>query len=82
MLVFNASSVAVLWFGAHNVAKGTMQVGSLSAYLAYLIQILRHSEGHETEEDWETAAKAWDDLQMIPGVPGIGGGSGSFGIGG
>jgi ATP-binding cassette, subfamily B, multidrug efflux pump len=40
MLVFNASSVAVLWFGAHNIANGTLQVGSLTAYLAYLIQIL------------------------------------------
>jgi ATP-binding cassette subfamily B protein len=40
MLVFNASSVAVLWFGAHIVARGTLQVGSLTAYLAYLIQIL------------------------------------------
>jgi ATP-binding cassette, subfamily B, multidrug efflux pump len=40
MLVFNASSVAVLWFGAHNIADGKLQVGSLTAYLAYLIQIL------------------------------------------
>jgi ATP-binding cassette, subfamily B, multidrug efflux pump len=40
MLVFNASSVAVLWYGAHNIAAGTLQVGSLTAYLAYLIQIL------------------------------------------
>jgi ATP-binding cassette subfamily B protein len=40
MLVFNASSVTVLWFGSHKIAEGTLQIGSLTAYLAYLIQIL------------------------------------------
>jgi ATP-binding cassette subfamily B protein len=40
MLVFNASSVAVLWFGSHKIAGGTLEIGSLTAYLAYLIQIL------------------------------------------
>ena len=40
MLVFNASNIAVLWFGSHQVAAGSLEVGSLIAYLAYLIQIL------------------------------------------
>ncbi len=40
MLVFNASSVAVMWFGSRGIADGTLQVGALTAYLAYLIQIL------------------------------------------
>jgi ATP-binding cassette subfamily B protein len=40
LLVFNASSVAVWWFGANRVASGGLQVGSLSAYQAYLLQIL------------------------------------------
>lgn len=40
MLVLNVSSVAVLWFGAHRVDTGSMQVGSLTAFLTYLIQIL------------------------------------------
>jgi ATP-binding cassette subfamily B multidrug efflux pump len=40
MLVLNASSVAVLWFGASRVDSGQMQVGSLTAYLSYLAQIL------------------------------------------
>ena len=40
MLVFNASSVAVLWFGSHQIAEGTLEIGALIAYLAYLIQIL------------------------------------------
>ncbi|QNN51518.1 ABC transporter ATP-binding protein [Nocardioides mesophilus] len=40
MLILNVSSVAVLWFGAHRVDAGEMQVGSLTAFLAYLVQIL------------------------------------------
>ncbi len=40
MLIFNASTVAVLWFGAHRVGAGSMQVGELTAFLAYLMQIL------------------------------------------
>jgi hypothetical protein len=42
--------------------------------LAYLIRMLRQTQGQDTESDWQTAAKAWDDLQMIPGggEPGIG----------
>ena len=40
MLVLNVSSVAVLWFGAQRVDTGAMQIGSLTAFLTYLIQIL------------------------------------------
>src|SRR6185437_15287319 len=40
MLVFNTSSVAVLWFGAHRVEAGQIQIGSLIAFLSYLVQIL------------------------------------------
>jgi ATP-binding cassette, subfamily B, multidrug efflux pump len=40
MLVLNFSSVAVLWFGGHLVARGSMQIGSLTAFLTYLLQIL------------------------------------------
>src|SRR5690606_11897043 len=40
MLVMNASSVAVVWFGGHRVASGDLQVGTLTAFLAYLVQIL------------------------------------------
>jgi ATP-binding cassette subfamily B protein len=40
MLVMNASSVAVLWFGGLRVDAAAMQVGSLTAFLSYLIQIL------------------------------------------
>jgi ATP-binding cassette subfamily B multidrug efflux pump len=40
MLVVNISSVAVIWFGGHRVDDGEMQVGALTAFLSYLMQIL------------------------------------------
>jgi ATP-binding cassette subfamily B protein len=39
-LLINLSSVAVLWIGADRVADGDVQIGSLVAYLSYLVQIL------------------------------------------
>jgi ATP-binding cassette subfamily B protein len=39
-LVFNASSVAVLWFGSHRVASGAIGIGAMGAFLNYLMQIL------------------------------------------
>jgi ATP-binding cassette subfamily B protein len=40
MAIVNLSSVAVLWFGAHRIDSGGMQVGALTAFLSYLMQIL------------------------------------------
>jgi ATP-binding cassette subfamily B protein len=40
MLIFNASTVAVLWFGSHRVESGQMQIGELTAFMSYLMQIL------------------------------------------
>jgi ATP-binding cassette subfamily B protein len=40
MAVMNLSSVAVIWFGGHLVADGSMPVGNLSAFLSYILQIL------------------------------------------
>jgi ATP-binding cassette subfamily B multidrug efflux pump len=40
MLVFNASSIAVLWFGAARVEAGEIEIGALTAFLQYLLQIL------------------------------------------
>ncbi len=40
MLVLNVSSVAVIWFGAFRIGDGSMQVGTLVAFLSYLMQIL------------------------------------------
>lgn len=39
MLVMNATSVAVLWFGAYRVENG-MQIGALTAFLSYIMYIL------------------------------------------
>jgi ATP-binding cassette subfamily B multidrug efflux pump len=39
-LLINASSVGVLWLGASRVNSGAIQVGTLIAYLTYLVQIL------------------------------------------
>jgi ATP-binding cassette subfamily B protein len=40
MLVLNVSSVAAVWIGADRIDSGEIQVGSLIAFLTYLIQIL------------------------------------------
>ncbi|HEY6494330.1 MAG TPA: ABC transporter ATP-binding protein, partial [Trebonia sp.] len=40
LLVLNLSTTAVVWFGGHLVADGTMQIGSLTAFITYLAQIL------------------------------------------
>lgn len=40
MLVMNISSVAVLWFGGFRIDSGAMEIGSLTAFLTYLVQIL------------------------------------------
>ena len=47
----------------------SVQVGlaasSLFAALAYLARMIRRGEGHVLESDWETAARAWDDLRAL-----------------
>ena len=40
MFILNVSTVAVLWFGGLRVDAGQMSVGSLTAFLSYLVQIL------------------------------------------
>jgi len=40
MLIINLASVAIVWFGAHLVDSGEMQIGSLTAFISYVIQIL------------------------------------------
>ena len=39
-VVVNISSVAVLWIGSNRIADGSISVGSMIAFLTYLIQIL------------------------------------------
>jgi len=40
MLLLNLSSVAVIWFGGKLVDSGQMSIGNLTAFLAYIMQIL------------------------------------------
>ena len=40
MLIMNLSSVAIIWFGGHFVDDGSMQIGDLTAFLSYIMQIL------------------------------------------
>lgn len=40
MLVMNLGSASVMWFGGHRIADGHIQVGQLTAFLTYLMQIL------------------------------------------
>ncbi|GAA4930040.1 ABC transporter ATP-binding protein [Actinoplanes utahensis] len=40
LLIVNISSVAVLWFGGHRIDSGGMQIGALTAFVSYLMQIL------------------------------------------
>ena len=40
MLIMNGSSVAIVWFGGHLINDGQMQIGDLTAFLQYIVQIL------------------------------------------
>ena len=40
MMILNLSSVAVIWFGGKLVDTGEMPIGNLTAFLAYIMQIL------------------------------------------
>lgn len=39
-LIIGASTVAVTWFGAHRIDSGAMEIGAMTAFLSYLMQIL------------------------------------------
>lgn len=39
-LIINMASLGVLWIGADRIGAGNMQIGSLIAYLSYVVQIL------------------------------------------
>jgi ATP-binding cassette, subfamily B, multidrug efflux pump len=40
MLIINLASVAIVWFGAHLVNSGDMEIGSMTAFISYVVQIL------------------------------------------
>lgn len=39
-MILHIATASVLWFGGHRVETGDMQIGSLTAFLQYLLQIL------------------------------------------
>ncbi|MCL2784358.1 MAG: ABC transporter ATP-binding protein/permease [Propionibacteriaceae bacterium] len=40
MFILNMSSVAVMWFGAQQINNAEMEIGGLTAFITYLMQIL------------------------------------------
>lgn len=38
--IMNLSTVGVMWFGGHRIESGDLQIGQLTAFIAYLMQIL------------------------------------------
>lgn len=40
MLMMNATTLAVVWFGGRQIIVGNMQVGDLTAFTTYIVQIL------------------------------------------
>jgi len=39
-MILNLSSVAVIWFGAHLINSGNLQIGNMTAFLSYIMLIL------------------------------------------
>ena len=39
-LIIQLASIAALWFGGHLIGDGSMQIGALTAFLSYLVQVL------------------------------------------
>ena len=39
-LVISLTNVSIIWFGGHNVAEGTLEVGNMMAFMTYAMQIL------------------------------------------
>ena len=39
-LVMNFSSVAIIWFGAHLISSGNLQIGNMMAFLEYAMQVI------------------------------------------
>ncbi len=40
MMIMNLLSVGIVWFGAHKIDAGTMQVGAMTAFITYSMQIV------------------------------------------
>lgn len=39
-LIISITNVSIVWFGGHNVADGTLEVGTMMAFMTYAMQIL------------------------------------------
>ena len=40
MLIMNLLTVGIVWFGAHHIDEGTMQVGAMTAFITYAMMIV------------------------------------------
>lgn len=40
MMIMNLLSVGIVWFGSHKIDAGTMQVGAMTAFITYSMQIV------------------------------------------
>ncbi len=40
MLIMNGTSLSILWFSAHKINDGTMQIGDMIAFTQYMMQIM------------------------------------------
>ena len=74
-LVLDESALMIELEDVYWSQKGVLSIHAAFAattilsLLAYLVQVLRHGEAQLREQDWLTAAKAWDDLRQL-GVEG------------
>ncbi|MEG2254604.1 MAG: ABC transporter ATP-binding protein, partial [Vagococcus sp.] len=39
-LIISITNVSIIWYGGHNVANGTLEVGNMMAFMTYAMQIL------------------------------------------
>ncbi|MEG0254644.1 ABC transporter ATP-binding protein [Vagococcus sp.] len=39
-LIISVTNVSIVWFGGHNIAEGTLEVGNMMAFMTYAMQIL------------------------------------------
>ena len=57
MGIFNFSTVAIIWFGAYRVDSGGMPIGNLTAFLAYIMQILMSVMMASSCSSWSRAQR-------------------------
>jgi ABC-type multidrug transport system fused ATPase/permease subunit len=43
IVIFNLSSVGIVWFGGRLVSEGSMPIGNMTAFLIYILQILLYA---------------------------------------